>query len=274
MIDAHPYLRVSSDEQVESGAGLAAQLDACRAYAAKNGWKLREAYEESEGVCGETPIDKRPALMRALESLKKGDVLLVAKRDRLMRDKLQIGLVELLLKKKKCRLVSAAGEGTDSDDPDDIGAFIQRGVVDLFAQYELMVIRLRVKLALAAKRRRNERTGQVPYGRDLSDDGRRSLPKRKKDGSVGGNLPIALVQNEAETIILANMLRLRQQGWTFDRITWALKNQGIVTKAGKPWQKSSVAHVLKRIESDPSHPARALLGAPAAATLSPTSSAS
>lgn len=272
--DAFGYVRVSGDEQFESAAGRNAQLDAIEACSKRNGWNLVQVFEESEGVSGETPEERRPGLMDALGALKRGNVLVVAKRDRLMRDNIRIAMLEAIIRQRKCRLISAAGEGTEAADPDDPTAFLQKGIVDLFAKYELLLIRLRTRSALAGKRRRGERTGGVPYGFDLADDGRRSKPKKDRAGNPSGNLPIALVANPAELEILARMVTLRRHRWTYDRITWALKEQSILTKRGRAWDRSSVRHVLTRIEADPCHPVHELLKAERTAEASPTSSAS
>jgi DNA invertase Pin-like site-specific DNA recombinase len=53
----------------------------------------------------------------ALNALRRGDVLIVAKRDRIARDAFVSVLIEREAAKKGARIVSAAGEGTDSDDP-------------------------------------------------------------------------------------------------------------------------------------------------------------
>src|SRR5436190_2047236 len=74
------YRRCSSDEQAESGAGLGAQLDACRAHADRAGLEVAGDFSD-EGIGGAAPIDKRPGLLDALALVGKGDVLLVAKRD-------------------------------------------------------------------------------------------------------------------------------------------------------------------------------------------------
>jgi hypothetical protein len=47
-------------------------------------------------------------------------VLLVAKRDRLGRDVLNVAMIERLLERKCARVVSAAGEGTEDDGPTSI----------------------------------------------------------------------------------------------------------------------------------------------------------
>ena len=253
------YIRVSSDEQFVSGAGRNAQIDACNAYAKKMGWIVLGVFEETEGVCGETAIEDRPGLMDAIASLPGGAVLLVAKRDRLMRDAIEIAAIESLIGDRRCRLISAAGEGTESDDPNDPSAFLLRKILDVIADYELRIIRLRTKVALAAKRRRNERTGGVPFGHDLVDDGRRSNPRKTSKGLVGGNLPIGLAVNQVELNVLTGMILLRRSGWTYDRITWFVNQKEIKTKRGKPWACRSVQHVIKRAEADPCHPAHELL---------------
>ncbi|NBT74355.1 MAG: recombinase family protein, partial [Betaproteobacteria bacterium] len=45
------YLRVSTDEQAESGAGLAAQRDALERHCEGQGWQLQEVHED-DGVSG------------------------------------------------------------------------------------------------------------------------------------------------------------------------------------------------------------------------------
>lgn len=59
-------------------------------------------------------------------------MLIVAKRDRLGRDPMVVAMIESAVKRKGARIVSAAGEGTDSDSPTDI---LMRRMVDAFAEY-------------------------------------------------------------------------------------------------------------------------------------------
>ena len=150
---------------------------------------------------------------------------------------------------------------------------MMRKIVDVFAEYELLVIRLRTRVGLAAKKRRGERTGNVPYGFDLVDDGRRSKPKKGKKGQEMGNRPIKLEVNPNEMNVLAWMLTARRAKWTYHRITWCLNHNEVKTKQGKPWACSSVKYILKELESDPCHPAYEILArVPGGPSLSPTSS--
>ncbi len=119
----------------------------------------------------------RPGLLGAVGALRRGDVLMVAKRDRLGRDVLNVALVQRLVERKGARVVSAAGEGSEGSDDDGPGAQMFRGMVDLFAQYERAVISQRTKAALVVKKQRGERVGGIPFGYQLGDDGRTLLPQ-------------------------------------------------------------------------------------------------
>src|SRR5262249_58194520 len=77
------YLRVSTDEQAESGLGLEAQLAACRAVADRLAAPIAAIHRDE--LTGATPLDRRPGLMHAIAPLGTRDVLLAAKRDRLAR---------------------------------------------------------------------------------------------------------------------------------------------------------------------------------------------
>ena len=81
---------------------------------------------------------------------------MVAKRDRLARDMMLSCWIQKEVKRRGARVVSVAGEGTESDDP---SAVLMGQMIDAFAQYERSIIGVRTAAALAAKRRRGEKTG-------------------------------------------------------------------------------------------------------------------
>jgi hypothetical protein len=130
-----------------------------------------------------------------------------------------IAMIEAAAGRKGCRVVSAAGEGTADDDP---GSVLMRRVIDAFAEYERLIIKARTKAALAAKRRRGERTGQVPYGWKLRPDGKTLAPD----------------PTDAGTAALARGLRAREM--TFRRIACHLTRAGRPTKnGGARWSYSA-----------------------------------
>lgn len=252
---AHVYLRVSTDKQ-----DVRAQVDACHDWLARNPYEAAGPYEEDAGLSGATPFDRCPALSLALGAMRRGDVLLCQKRDRVARDRLKILMLEAFLKKRGVRVVSAAGEGTGGDDYDDPTNVLLRGVTDLFAEYERLTVGWRTRAKLATKKKAGERTGGVPYGKELYDDGRRSRVSTRTlpDGSVveAGGLPIALRDHPAEKRVLGWMVNRHRDGWSAGRILDRLDALGVPYRGGRPWQRSTVIHLLKshRHEDFPDEP--------------------
>jgi DNA invertase Pin-like site-specific DNA recombinase len=234
--EAVPYFRVSTDEQANSQD---AQLDACSTYCARFGWTMAEPGIDDD-VSGALPLDKRPGMLDALGRLKRGGVLLVAKRDRLGRDPFVVAMIEAAVKRQGGRVVSVAGEGTEGDDPTSV---LMRRIIDAFAEYERLIIKARTRAALGAMRRRNRRTGGVPLGFDLADDGGRS--KR-------GDLPNLLVENVAELATLATIAELwaggpRAGGLSLRNVATELDRLGVPTKTGAArWHHSTIAKLVNR----------------------------
>ncbi len=224
-MNAAIYLRVSTGEQAESGAGLAAQADACRAFAQAQGWTVLGEYSDA-GASGAAGLDKRPGLLEAVADLGRGSVLLVAKRDRLGRDAIVLAMIESAVARKGARIVSAAGEGTESDEPT---AILMRRLIDAFSEFERHVIKARTRSAMQAKRRRGERVGQIPFGWTLEADGRTLSP------------------DPAEQAVIEKIRELRAAGHTLRAIASELTRQGITTREGHAtWTHQTVASILKR----------------------------
>src|SRR5688572_4461835 len=99
------YVRCSTGDQVESGLGLEGQAQAIKTYALRCGFDL-VSVEKDAGVSGSTTAEERVGLMSAIGALRRGDVLLVAKRDRLGRDVVNVAMVERLVERKGARVVS------------------------------------------------------------------------------------------------------------------------------------------------------------------------
>lgn len=223
--NAIAYLRVSTEEQADSRLGLDAQRASLQGKAAQLGLPLGALFEDP-AVCGATALDDRPVLMEAVTALRRGDVLLVAKRDRLSRDHLEAGLIERLVQKRGARVVSAAGEGTADDEPSSV---FTRHVMDAVAELELSLIRARTKAGLTAKRARGERAGTVPYGYQLASD----HPKEQR-----------IEPAPVEQRLLAQMRASRAAGQTYEQIAAGLRAAGATTRKGTPWRFQYVARLL------------------------------
>lgn len=219
------YLRVSTDEQAESGAGLDGQLDTCQRFAERGDGTLVGPFAD-EGISGAKGLEDRPQLLAAIAELSRGDALLVAKRDRLGRDPILVAMIESAVRRKGARVVSAAGEGTESDDPSSV---LMRRLVDAFAEYERLLIGARTRAAMQAKIRRGHRCGSIRFGYDLGRDG------------------ATLVENQAEQAIIERIRGLQSAGKSLRAIADILNREHVPTKAGRgAWQHTAINRILSR----------------------------
>jgi DNA invertase Pin-like site-specific DNA recombinase len=106
MPDALGYVRVSSEEQADSGLGLEAQHQRIAAYCAMKGLRLAELFEDA-GVSGGKPLASRPAGSQLLAAANKSKALvIVAKLDRLFRSVADAANVIADFEKKGIQMVA------------------------------------------------------------------------------------------------------------------------------------------------------------------------
>lgn len=218
------YVRCSTDEQTLSPVAQEAALARwCTAHGA-----CLVAVHVDSGVSGGAPLEKRPALLAALEDVRrfKAQALIVAKRDRLARDTLVAAMVERIVEREGARVLAADGTA-NGDGPE---AAMMRGIIDVFASYERAMIKARTKAALAVKRARGERIGHLPFGFRLAADG------------------VHLERDREEQRVLADMLRLREEGMSIRAIADHLNSLGWPSR-GQRWHATSVARILRRSEN-------------------------
>ena len=152
------YVRVSTEEQGTSGAGLEAQRRAIRREAKHRGWTLIEIYED---VASGKNMKRRPGLDTAMLSLEAGeaDLLVVSKLDRLSRSVSDFArFMEERARKNGWELV-VLDLGVDTSTP--TGEMFANMMVTL-AQWERRIIGERTKDGLAAKRAAGVRLGRPP----------------------------------------------------------------------------------------------------------------
>ena len=151
------YVRVSTDEQSDSGAGLEAQRRAIAAECKRRGWKLVEVIEDA----GFSAKDlKRPGIQAALQALESGDAkaLVAAKLDRLSRSMIDFTALMATAQKQGWALV-ALDCAVDTTTP---AGEAMANVLATFAQFERRLIALRTREALAVKRSQGVRLGRPP----------------------------------------------------------------------------------------------------------------
>jgi DNA invertase Pin-like site-specific DNA recombinase len=139
---------------------------------------------------------------------------------------MEMAMIESAVRRRGARIISAAGEGTESDDPSSI---LMRRMIDAFAEYERLIIGARTKGALAAKRRRGEKCGgHAPFGYGLAPDGKTLAPC------------------QAEQKVIALVRQLREQGETLQAIAATLNSRGIQRREGGRWDHQFISRLLKR----------------------------
>jgi DNA invertase Pin-like site-specific DNA recombinase len=202
------YLRVSTGEQAESGAGIEAQRQAILAEAARRGWSNVEFIEDS-GFSGKTT--NRPGLRIALEMLKRGEasVLVVSKMDRLSRSLLDFLTIMAEAERQGWSLVALDCPA----DPSTPAGEAMVSVMAAFSQLERRLIGQRTREALAVKRAAGVRLGRPPA-----------------------------IDEAVEQRIRAE----RAGGATLREIAERLNRDGVPTARGGRWYASTLQRVLGR----------------------------
>ena len=152
------YVRVSSEQQAESGAGLVAQRRAIQRAVDGRQWELVEVFEDA-GASGKL-ISGRPGLSAALEALEsdRATALVVAQLDRLSRSLVDFAALMDRSRRMDWNIV-ALDLGVDTSTP---SGEMMANVLAVFAQFERRLIGERTREALAAKRTQGIRLGRPP----------------------------------------------------------------------------------------------------------------
>jgi DNA invertase Pin-like site-specific DNA recombinase len=206
------YVRVSTDEQSNSGAGLEAQRRAIIAECERRSWRLVEVIEDA----GFSAKDmKRPGVQEALRVLEAGEAtaLVVAKLDRLSRSMIDFTALMGTAQKQGWALV-ALDCAVDTTTPTGEA---MANMLATFAQFERRLISQRTKEALAVKR-----AGGVLLGRPPT-------------------LPESVVRR---------IQRQRARGDSLRKIAEDLNQSGTPTAhGGARWHAGTVAYTLKRSQN-------------------------
>jgi DNA invertase Pin-like site-specific DNA recombinase len=224
MREAIAYVRVSSEEQADSGLGLEAQRQRVAAYCQMKDLHLSEVFEDP-GISGGKPLASRPAGSKLLAAAKRDkSVVVVAKLDRLFRSVADAANVIADFNKKGIELVAIA-EGFDTTNP--YGRAMAQ-MASVFAELERAMIRERTRSAMNVKRSRGERiSGHAPFGWDFG---------------FGGQL----VENACEQKIIARIRQLHADGLSYRGIARHLDCEGILPKRGSRWIHTTVKSILLR----------------------------
>ncbi len=204
------YIRVSTEEQAESGLGLDAQRATLTSECARRGYTLIEVLAD-EGVSAKE-MANRPGLLAALDRVETGaaQILMVSKLDRLSRSVHDFTGLLHRAERRGWALI-ACDLGVDTSTP---AGEAMANVMASFAQLERKLIGQRTSDALQAK---------------------------KRAGAVLGR------PDRAATETVQRIRRMRARGSSLQAIADKLNRDGVPTsQGGARWWPSTVAAVLRR----------------------------
>jgi site-specific DNA recombinase len=214
------YTRVSTEDQAKEGFSLDAQLEKLRAYCTARDWKIIGEYVD-DGYSGRNT--RRPAYKKLLEDIRKWDMLLVIKMDRIHRNSKNFMLMMENLKKVNKEFVSMT-ESLDTSTA--MGRFVM-DIIQRIAQLESEQIGERVYDGMAQKARTN-------------------------GGALGFNIPYGynyvnneLIINKNESTVVKKIFDLYLEGKSMHGIAEYLNDTKIPTKKKKIWRSQTISKILK-----------------------------
>ena len=226
------YLRVSTEEQ-----DLRTQLSMCLQFITKlhgNDSFKYEVYTDS--ITSRCALEKRMGMQKCLSELKKGDVVIGLRVDRLARNAYEAHCIQHIVMTKGANILMVEQPG--------ITNAVIFGMYAGFAEEEGKLIRARIKEKLDAKGERNERRSRhLPYGYQMHTSA--LVQTREGRGKTVMKLGL-LIEEPVEQQVIAHMCALFDEGMNFRNIVQTLKDQGYKNRQGTPFQLSYLHRILSR----------------------------
>ena len=217
------YIRVSTEEQANSGLSLESQRQKLQQYCDLHDQEFVDIVVDA----GESAKNlNRPGMQRVIKEInnKSVDVVLVVKLDRLTRSTRDLGD---LLDRFGRRDVALAAVSESLDTSTAAGRMVVN-MIGVVAQWEREAIGERTSAALQVKRQRGERySGRSPYGWQYVD-GR----------MVESN-------DEQRVIGMVESMRACDDGLSLLAISRCLADRGILNRNGKPFSASSIKRIIE-----------------------------
>jgi DNA invertase Pin-like site-specific DNA recombinase len=173
-----------------------------------------------EGLSG-TKAD-RPGLTAALSAVCKGDALVVYSLSRLARSTAHTLEISTRLDKVGADLVSLSEK---IDTTSASGKMVFR-LLAVLAEFERDLISERTTTALQHKKKQGQRTGSIPLGKCLADDG------------------VHLVDEQGEQMAIEAARVLKDQGLSLRKIAESLEHQGMLSRTKKRFDAKQIQRMI------------------------------
>lgn len=215
------YVRVSTEEQAQSGHSLGQQPLRLAQYAQLHGHELVEVVTD-EGVSGSVPLSRRPAGAKVLRALREGRAqgVVIIRLDRLFRDALD-GLT--FFRQHQDITVHSVSEHIDTSSPQ---GKLQLGMQLLLAEYERDLAVQRAQDNTRGLRESGQVYGHVPYG-CVAVEGR-------------------LFREPESWAVRQQIVTWKADGLSLSTISGLLRDNRIDPPGvGRRWAKSTLSHLIR-----------------------------
>jgi putative DNA-invertase from lambdoid prophage Rac len=226
------YIRVSTFEQT-MGTSLDDQENIVRGIAmAKGVGKFDVALYKDVDVSGSTPLRDRPDGQRLWADMKKGDVVVASKLDRMFRS-----VEDALASARQIKAMGVdlvlADMGMDPVTGNGVGRFFFT-MLSAFAELERDRIRERMHGGLLAKKERGGYYAgkHAPYGVRVEGKGKFAT----------------LVAEPEEQAVINEIMRCHNQGNNLRTIARNLRDMGIKTRSGKNFVNTQIARIIASVK--------------------------
>ena len=215
------YIRVSTKLQSEKGNSLKLQKSKIKDYCKLNDFNLIDIYED-KGISGMS-IEKRDGYKEMIEYLTNNQIdgIVVWSLSRLGRKMKDVVEFMDILKKNNINFFSIKENLSNND---KVGSLIMN-ILGSINEFEVEVIRERIKDVKRNKKENGEVYGRLQYGWD--------------------NINGKLIKNESEFKIIKRIKNLRSRGYSWRKISNRLNNDNIQSKDGNLWYDGSLYNMMR-----------------------------
>lgn len=218
------YTRFSPRPNAATCESCEVQRAYCEQYATQKGLEIVRYFDDPDRSGSD---EFREVLWAAIDALKKGDVLLVYKRDRLARNVYLSEQINRCVAKKGATIVATTGD-VEGDTPE---AVMIRQVLASIGEYERKLIAMRTKAAMRHYMKEGRRMGgQIPYGVKLDP-----------------NDSTRIVANDKERAAIKQAVSMRKNGATLREIVAALPKEA--SRTGR-WHYEQVRRIIARASEE------------------------
>ena len=215
------YIRVSTKQQTQKGNSLKLQKSKIKDYCRLNDFELIEIYED-KGISGMS-IDKRGGYKEMVNYLTNNDIdgIVVWSLSRLGRKMKDVVEFMDVLKGNNINFFSIKQNLTNND---KVGSLIMN-ILGSINEFEVEVIRERIKDVKINKKKNGEVYGRLQYGWD--------------------NVEGKLIKNDEEFSVIKRIKNLKTRGYSWRKISNRLNDEGIRSKEGKLWYDGSLYNMMR-----------------------------